>query len=175
MSNRNKLEQKKAQIIQQVTRHLIEQGLSDVGLRTLAKVAGTSDRMLIYYFETKDALLGEVLQTIASNFALQLDDLLGQHQRSAETLRTELLALSRSPQFGQIIQLWFELVGLAARGQEPYAVYATAIANNWLQWIEQRLEESHASEATALFAELEGRLMMKLIGIDAFNATDVER
>ncbi|MEZ4712712.1 MAG: TetR/AcrR family transcriptional regulator [Caldilineaceae bacterium] len=174
MSSINKVEQKKARIIQHVTQHLIEQGLADVGLRTLAKVAGTSDRMLIYYFETKDALLGEVLQTIASNFALQLDGLLGQHPRTAETLRAELWTLSSSPQFGQIIQLWFELVGLAARGQEPYAVNATAIADNWLQWIERRLEDPQAGEAIALFAELEGRLMMKLIGVDAFEATDSE-
>ena len=55
--------------------------------------------MLIYYFETKDALLGEVLHTIAANFTGQLDALLGQHQRSGETLRTELLTLSSSPQY----------------------------------------------------------------------------
>ncbi len=168
----NKIELKKAQIIQHVTQHMIEQGLSDVGLRTLAKVAGTSDRMLIYYFETKDALLGAVLHTIAANFALQLDELLGQHQRSAETLLTELLTLSSSPHFEQIIQLWFEVVGLAARGQEPYATNATAIANNWLQWIESRLKNPQRGEATRLFAELEGRLMMKLIGLDSPAETD---
>lgn len=67
---------------------------------------------------------------------------------------------------GIISQLWFEVVGLAARGQEPYAVNATAIATSWLQWIESRLENPQAGEATALFAELEGRLMIKLIGVN---------
>jgi hypothetical protein len=67
-----------------------------------------------------------------------------------------------------VIRLWFEVVGLAARGQEPYATNAAAIANNWLQWIQSRLEGSHKDEAMALFAELEGRLMIKLIGIDSF-------
>lgn len=162
----DKVAVKKQQIIQHVTQHIIENGLSDVGLRTLAAVSGTSDRMLIYYFETKDALLGQVLHSIASNMSTQLDALLGQHQRSAATLLAELLTLSSSPQFSMIVRLWFELVGFAVRGQEPYASNATALANNWIAWIESRLEPSQSREATALFAKLEGTLMIKLIGLD---------
>jgi AcrR family transcriptional regulator len=163
----NKVTVKKEQIIQRVTQDMIERGLSDVGLRTLAKVAGTSDRMLIYYFETKDALIAEALHAIAENLAMQFDALLGQHQRSAKTLLTELLQLSNSPHFMLVIRLWFEAVGLAARGQEPYATNASAIANNWLQWIQSRLENPQKDQAMALFAELEGRLMIKLIGLDS--------
>jgi AcrR family transcriptional regulator len=162
----NKVTIKKEQIIQRVTQHLIEQGLSDVGLRTLAEVAGASDRMLIYYFETKDALLAEAMHSIAAHLALQLDAVLGQHQRNAKTLFAELLQLSNSPQFMLVIRLWFEVVGLAARGQEPYATNAAAIANNWLYWIQSRLEDSQRDEAMSLFAELEGRLMLNMIGID---------
>lgn len=157
---------KKQQIIEHITQHMIVNGLSDLGLRKLAAVADTSDRMLIYYFETKDALIGEVLHAIASNFAVQLDAILGQHKRSAKTLLTELLALGDSQQFNLVIQLWFEVVGLAVRGQEPYAVNATAIATSWLRWIESRLENPQVGEATTLFAELEGRLMIKLIGVN---------
>ena len=36
-----------------------------------------------YYFATKDALIGEVLHSIASSFVGQLDMLLGQHKRTA--------------------------------------------------------------------------------------------
>lgn len=159
----NKVTVKKEQIIQRVTQHMVEQGLSDMGLRTLAQVAGASDRMLIYYFATKDALIAEALHAIAENLALQFDAMVGQHQRSAETLLAELLQLSNSPQFMLVIRLWFEVVGLAARGQEPYATNAAAIANNWLQWIQSRLENGQRDEAMALFAELDGKLMIKLV------------
>lgn len=162
----NKVTVKKEQIIQRVTQHMIEQGLSDVGLRTLARVAGASDRMLIYYFGTKDALLAEAMHSIAANLTLQLDFVLGQHQRSAATLLAELLQLRSSPQFMLVIRLWFEVVGLAARGQEPYAASSVAIANNWLAWIQSRLGDPQRDAAMALFAELEGRLMIHLIGID---------
>lgn len=161
----DKVTAKKAQIIQQITHYVVENGLDDIGLRKLAEVAGTSDRMLIYYFETKDALIGQVLYNIAANLAAQLDALLGQEKRTTALLLSELLSLGATPQFYPIIQLWFEIIGLAARGQEPYAENAAAIAANWLKWIESRLEDSQAEQAMSLFAELEGRLLLKIVGL----------
>ena len=162
-----KVTAKKAQIIQQITQYMIENGLSDVGLRKLAEVVGTSDRMLIYYFETKDELIGQVLQAIASNLAVQLDALLGEEKRSPDLLLRELYALSSTPQFDAIIRFWFEVIGLAAREQEPYAQYARVIAANWYQWIEGKLEASQTDRALPLFAELEGRFMLKMVGIES--------
>lgn len=161
----DKVTAKKAEIIQAITHYLIEKGVADIGLRKLADVAGTSDRMLIYYFETKDALIGQVLQTIVAHLAAQLDVLLGQEKRTADELLTALLSLSSTPPFNAVIQLWFEVVGLAARGQEPYATNATAIAATWLQWIESRLVDGQTEQALSLFAMLEGRLLLKLVGI----------
>lgn len=161
----NKAEAKKQELIQPIMHYLIAHGFADVGLRTLAAVADTSDRMLIYYFETKDALISETLQTIVANLTTQLDALLGTHQRSAETLLAELLEISGSPQFFAVVQLWFELVGLAARGEEPYASNTTALGQAWLNWVESRLEAPQEGEAAAVFAELEGRLLLKLINL----------
>jgi AcrR family transcriptional regulator len=159
----DKVTAKKAQIIEQITHYLIAHGMADIGLRKLADVAGTSDRMLIYYFETKDALIGQVLEAIAAGFTTQLDALLGQHPRSANVLRAELLALGSTAQFQVVIQLWFEVVGLAARGQEPFATNAAAIAENWFAWMESRLVEVERDQALALFAEIEGQLMLRVI------------
>ena len=161
----DKVTVKKAQIVQQLTQYVVEHGLADIGLRKLAAVTGTSDRMLIYYFETKDALIGEVLQAIAAGLAAQLDLLLGEHRRAADVLMNELLAMSSTPHFYAVIQLWFEVVGLATRGQEPFASNATQIADNWLQWTTSRLADAEADKAVALFAEVEGRLMLKLLGV----------
>jgi len=97
---------------------------------------------------------------------LQLDSVLGKHQRSSETLLEELLKISDSSQFNLIIRLWFEIIGLAARGQEPYTENATTIAHNWVHWIQNRLENPQTGQATTVFAELEGRLLLKIIGID---------
>lgn len=159
----DKVEAKKQQIIAQITQHMVDNGLAELGLRRLAEVAGTSDRMLIYYFGTKDALIGTVLQSIAANLALQFDAALGTRQRDAKTLLAELLMLGAVPPFDAIIRLWFEVVGLAARGRSPYAENAAAIAQNWMAWIQQRLDDAEADQAANVFIELEGTLLLKLL------------
>jgi hypothetical protein len=101
-----------------------------------------------------------------NNFKCELDALLGDQKRSASALLNDLLIVGTSPQFKPVIQLWFEVVGLAARGQEPYAVNATSIARNWIGWVESRLEDPQGGDAANLFAEFEGRLMLTLIGVN---------
>ena len=41
--------------------HVVRHGLSDLSLRPLADAIGTSARLLIYHYKSKEALLGEVL------------------------------------------------------------------------------------------------------------------
>lgn len=156
----SKVEQKKIQIIQ----YIVENGLlNGMGIRSLAKVAGTSDRMLIYYFGSKDELINQALYVIASGVVYQLDGLLGTHKRLGVQLLAECTAVVSHEGFKPAVQLWFELVGLSVRQQEPYASNARQLAQNWIDWVESRLEEPHEGEAADLYAHLQGRLMLKLL------------
>ena len=161
-----KVEAKKEQIVATVATYLVSEGLIDVGIRKLAAVSGTSDRMLIYYFGTKDGLIGEALKAIAGNLSAELDMVLGTHLRGADQLIVEVLALREVPEFISAIRLWFEVVGLAVRDQEPYATYAKEIAQTWVDWIGSRLSSEQKDLTMATFAEIEGRLMLYLIGVE---------
>ena len=154
---------KKQAAIERIASHLLANGLSETGLRRLAAVAGTSDRMLIYYFGTKDALLDVVLGGIAAGVTAQLDTLFGTELRPAEVLLAQLTEVMMDEAFAPAIQLWFELVGLAARGQEPYLSNARTFADNWVTWIGARLDDSAENDPSDLYAHLEGRLMLKMI------------
>lgn len=159
----SKVETKKQLAVERIANHLLAEGLNKTGLRLLAQVAGTSDRMLIYYFGSKDALLDEVLGTIAANVTVQLDALLGNKPRPADELLAQLTSLMMNEAFNPAVQLWFELVGLAARGEEPYLSNARILANNWIGWIAARIDDSEEQDPGDLYAHLEGRVMLKLI------------
>ncbi|WP_369028198.1 TetR/AcrR family transcriptional regulator, partial [Nocardia farcinica] len=64
---------KRTELLAAVVRYIAEHGLADLSLRPLAAELGTSSRMLIYYFETKENLLVQALATqrpdISSIFA----------------------------------------------------------------------------------------------------------
>ena len=158
-----KVELKRQDAIEKISGYLLENGLNDTGIRRLAKAAGTSDRMLIYYFGSKDELMNQVLGSIADGITAQLDALLGIKIRSEDALLAELTAVALQPFFKPAIQLWFELVGLAVRGKEPYLSNAHLFSDNWIEWVISRMEEPTIEKATDLYAHLEGRLMIKLI------------
>ena len=69
--------------------------------------------------------------------------------------------------FQPAVQLWFELVGLAARGHEPYLSNARSFVNNWIAWLAAHLDDSAGQNPSDLYAHLEGRLMLKMIHGDS--------
>ncbi|MGX1887134.1 TetR/AcrR family transcriptional regulator [Streptomyces sp. NPDC055287] len=52
---------KREDLLRRVREYVIHNGLADLSLRPLAKALGTSDRMLLYYFGSKDRLVAEAL------------------------------------------------------------------------------------------------------------------
>ncbi|WP_405915138.1 TetR/AcrR family transcriptional regulator [Streptomyces sp. NBC_00728] len=52
---------KRRDLIDRVRAYLIRNGLADLSLRPLARALGTSDRMLLYYFGSKETMVAEAL------------------------------------------------------------------------------------------------------------------
>ena len=56
---------RREEAIERMADHLLAEGLGAATLRPLAAAAGTSDRMLLYYFNDKDELLSATLHRVA--------------------------------------------------------------------------------------------------------------
>ena len=56
----------KADLLLAMSAHVRGTGLAGASLRPLAKAAGTSDRMLIYHFGSKAALMAELLDHLVT-------------------------------------------------------------------------------------------------------------
>ncbi|MDA5284105.1 TetR/AcrR family transcriptional regulator [Streptomyces sp. Isolate_45] len=52
---------KRDHLLRQVRAYVTDKGLADLSLRPLAKALGTSDRMLLYYFGSKEQLVARAL------------------------------------------------------------------------------------------------------------------
>ena len=59
--------------IERMADHLLLEGMSAASLRPLAAAAGTSDRMLLYYFADKDELVAATLDRVAARLTAMLD------------------------------------------------------------------------------------------------------
>lgn len=62
-------------LLEAVTGHVLEHGLIDLTLRPLAAAIGTSDRMLIYHFGSRDALVSAVVARVGELSSAELDRL----------------------------------------------------------------------------------------------------
>jgi AcrR family transcriptional regulator len=64
MATDQKPARKKTELLEGVIRHLAEHGLADATFRSLAKALGISTYPLVYYFGTKEELLGAVVAEV---------------------------------------------------------------------------------------------------------------
>ena len=149
--------------------HLLREGLTGASLRPLAAAAGTSDRMLLYYFADKDELLTATLGHVADRLARLLDAAsAGAGRRPFGMLLNEVWAAVRSPTLRPFLQLWLELAANAGRGLEPHRTAASQIADGFLAWAADRLEvereEDRAGEAALLLATVDGLVLLEAVG-----------
>lgn len=153
----------------------LEGGISSVTFGAVAKHAGVSDRMVVYYFPTKAELLTAVTVALGG----QLQELLGGAFGDEPLDRHDLLARAWSalarPQADPIFAVYFEILGLAAAGHQPFKELASAQTEAWVQWLLPRLTGADRAtkrrQALATLAVIDGLLLLRQIhGPAAANA-----
>lgn len=151
-------------LLEAMADHLVAVGLDGASLRPLAAAAGTSDRMLLYYFADKDDLIDGVLTTVAERLTRLVDGPEAE-RRPAEALVRELWAAARTPAVRPYMQLFLEVAARAGRGEEPYRRVGGQIADLFLQWTEQRILVAPGADPRAAAAQI-------LATIDGFTLLD---
>lgn len=149
--------------------HVLAHGLGQASLRPLAKAAGTSDRMLIYHFGTKEKLVGDLLSHIAGVYAAGLEAMLNADERPATRadLLARILAQNADPAMQPFMQLWWEIVGGAARGLPGFGAAAQRMVGELLVWLERHMPEGDpdpAGGARLLLTVTEGAMMLAVVG-----------
>jgi len=148
--------------------HVLEHGLGGASLRPLAKAAATSDRMLIYHFGNKEALIRDLLEYIAGVYATALEMALGDERPATrQKCFARILAQGREPGMQPFMILWWEIVAGSARGVPGYAEAAEAMITKQLAWLETQMpadDPDPAGGARYLLTLLEGTLMLSVVG-----------
>ncbi|MEJ6397870.1 TetR/AcrR family transcriptional regulator [Yoonia sp. 208BN28-4] len=161
-------------LLQSLSDHVLAHGLQTASLRPLAKAAGTSDRMLIYHFGSKEALVDDVLHYIADRMAHDLTALLtDQRSRSAGALLENLWQAAQSETMRPTMRIWLELVAIASREGGAKANVADQIVTGFLDWTAAHLTDPE--DAPFVLTQFEGLLVLQEAGHAATAATGLKR
>ncbi|MDH4074406.1 MAG: TetR/AcrR family transcriptional regulator [Acidimicrobiia bacterium] len=155
----------KEEILAAALESAFDDGLSQLTFGRLAKRLGISDRIVVYYFPTKDDLITEVItslgrqlqETLAAAFAAPAAG----HVALARTAWPVLARADVDPVFA----LFFEAAGLAVARREPYHTLVPQLIEAWIAWASALIEGTPAvrrAEAEAAVALIDGLLIMRL-------------
>jgi AcrR family transcriptional regulator len=156
-------------LLEGLAAHVLRHGLAAASLRPLAASVGTSDRMLIYHFGSKEALLAEVLTHLAGQLAAGLEAALPAQRMAREAdLVAAVIALMRAPEVQPYVGLWFDILSAGAHRSGPPSGTRTggpgaAILRIYLDWIAARHPEG-AAGAERCLALIEGLLVIETAG-----------
>lgn len=167
-------EDRRGVVLDRMAEHILSEGLAGATLRPLAAAAGTSDRMLLYYFADKDEMLTAILERVAARILAELNDMIAPRLPFA-TLLHDVWAALNSPRRRPYMTIWYDLASGAARGLEPHRKVSGVIADGYLAWIEGRLmpvtDGPCRTTAPLFLAALQGLYLLDAIGRPAI-ATD---
>ncbi len=161
----------KAEILEGSLGVAFDDGLSQLTYGRVAKRLGISDRVVVYYFASKEELVGEVLMAVGVQLQRALEPVFGSPAKDHFELLVRAWPILARAEADPIFALFLEANGLAASGREPYRTLVPLLVEAWIAWAAEYLEGSldhRRTEAETSIAMLDGLLLLRqMAGPDA--------
>jgi AcrR family transcriptional regulator len=141
-----------------------DDGLSQLSFGRVAKRLGISDRIVVYYFPTKDDLVSAVLMSLGVSLQQTLATAFDTKVTGHRELARRAWPLLARPETDPVFALFFEANGLAASGREPYTTVVTQLVDAWVTWAAGFVTgppKRRRSEAEATIALIDGLLLLR--------------
>jgi AcrR family transcriptional regulator len=119
-------------MVDAVIQHFAAEGLADQSLRRIAEATGTSHRMLLYHFGSKDGLLLAVVREVEARTQDRLAALSEGAVDDTDTLIRRMWIYLADPALGDFERLFFALYGRALQGDSAIRSLLDDDIAHWL-------------------------------------------
>jgi AcrR family transcriptional regulator len=136
-------EQRRRDLLEALIDAFARDGIGDRSLRDVAEAVGTSHRMLLHHFGSREGLLLAVVEEVERRQAGRLDDLPRDAVGAFEAMWADL----RRPELWPLERLFFECYARGAQGEAPFTELHPTAVNGWLADVD---EQSHGRADPAL-------------------------
>ncbi|WP_433556380.1 TetR/AcrR family transcriptional regulator [Pseudonocardia xinjiangensis] len=162
---------RRAELAEGALDYVLVHGLVGLSLRPLAAALGTSDRMLIYHFGSKERLVGEVLALAQRRLAASLEPP-GPDVRGLADLVHHLWAALSTPAAARVTRLYLEICVLAVQEPERFRAALERLRGPWRAPLQSGLvafgiaPERAAPVADLILDTLDGLALDRLVATD---------
>jgi AcrR family transcriptional regulator len=159
------------QLLSDCLAYFLRHGVAGLSLRPLAAAVGTSARMLLHYFGSKEALIAEVMEQVQARLQRSFRELLAPSGRGLNPLLKFWRVLSNKTN-RPFLRLLFEVQMLALQNPRRYRRYLTKSSVSWRHLIERALPRKGRSAATAtLYNAVVDGLLLELLSTGDLRRT----
>src|SRR6185437_5733879 len=163
---------RKQELLEAAYQYVLSNGLADMSLRPLARQVGSSPRVLLFLFGSKEELTRALLARARVEELRYLAKLRDEHHGLAATGR-DVWAWLADPAHRALLSLWVEGYARSLLGEPgPWADFGRDTVRDWLDLLAERqyaarpsadnntiAENTDSAERTLLLAVLRGALL----------------
>jgi AcrR family transcriptional regulator len=146
--NRPKDPALRQRLLGRAVEYVLRHGVGGLSLRPLASEIGTTARMLMHHFGTKERLVAEVLMAIERGFAARTAAQRSEARSVSEALNG-MWQEAAAPGNEAALRAMFEVWGQALVRPDRYPAFLQSLTEPWIVMLQQRLERSGRKPAEA--------------------------
>jgi AcrR family transcriptional regulator len=126
-------DQRRSELLDALIDAFASGGIGGRSLRDVAQAVGTSHRMLLHYFGSRDELLLAIVEEVERRQAATLGDLPDDPAAAFAAMWADL----RRPELRPFERLFFECYSRAAQGETPFTRLLPAAVDSWLSQVDE--------------------------------------
>jgi AcrR family transcriptional regulator len=167
----------KEKLLEAVVGVALAGGIADKSLRAIAEAAGTSHRMLIHHFGSREGLLVEVIRAVEGRQRAALSALGGESDEVTGEMADRFWKHLRSPELAPQERLFFEVYGQALQGRPWATPMLENVVEDWVAPVAAMLQTHGASPETAravarLYVAVGRGLLLDVLATGEYHEVD---
>jgi AcrR family transcriptional regulator len=137
-------------------------GIGDRSLRDVAAKVGTSHRMLLHHFGSREGLLIAIVEEAERRQMALVPDLPANPADGFAVMWADL----RRPELRQLERLFFECYSRAAQGEKPFTRMIPGAVDGWLREVEATADVPYDGAMARLGLAVTRGLLLDLVATD---------
>jgi AcrR family transcriptional regulator len=165
---------RESELLEAAYTYVLEHGLTALSLRPLSAAIGTSPRVLLYLFGSKDGLVRALLERARTDELALLRSLDAGRSSGLTAAARSVWDWLAAEDHRPLLRLWVEVYARSlVEPDGPWAGFAHATVTDWLALLEDRRtgDEDGSVDSTLVLAVLRGALLDLLATADRNRVT----